>query len=65
MIEQSTLRRLLDDRHMTVADLSRLSGISVRSLEAYSSGRRSFSEARTWMSVKVADALQIDVHDLL
>lgn len=61
----SPLKKILAERNITLKELGSMTGISSRSLEPYMSGRKSFKVASTLTTVKVADALNIDIHQLL
>lgn len=62
---KSILRRLLEERNLTVDQFAKQTGLSRRTLEKYSSGASSFQRTQAWFLLNVADALHIDPHVLL
>ncbi len=61
----SVLKTLLKERGYTVSQFADIAGVSKRSLDVYVSGARDFKNTPVWLAVKVADALHVDIHDLL
>lgn len=62
---KTALRRLLDERGWSTQRLAEVSHLSRRTLEPYVSSLSSFRNARAWILIAVADALQVDPHLLL
>ena len=61
----STLKKLLKERGYTTAAFAEKSGISKRTLDPYVSGARKFANTPVWLAVKIADALDVDIHILI
>ena len=61
----STLKKLLKERGYTTAAFAEKSGISKRTLDPYVSGARTFANTPVWLAVKIADALDVDIHALI
>lgn len=61
----SKLKQILKDKGYTTAQFAEMTGISKRTLEPYVSGARSFVNTPVWLAVRIADALKVDIHDLL
>lgn len=61
----STLKELLKERGYTTAAFAEKSGISKRTLDPYVSGARAFANTPVWLAVKIADALDVDIHVLI
>ena len=59
------LSNLLKDHQMTIQALSNATGISRRTLEAYTSGRRNLANAQAHLVIEIADALNIHPKDLI
>lgn len=52
------------EKGFTTKSLAAKSGVSVRSLECYTSGRTKWRNARLWFAEAVADALEISMKKL-
>lgn len=61
----SILKKLMKDKGYTKIFLAEKSGVSVRTLEPYIAGSRKFCNTPLWLAVKIADALDVDVHVLM
>ena len=61
----STLKKLIKAKGYTTASFAEKAGVSKRTLDVYVSGRRDFANTPVWLAVKIADALEIDVHELI
>lgn len=61
----SRLKDLMNEKGYTKASFSEASGISVRTLEPYIAGSRKFENTPLWLAVKIADTLDVNVHDLM
>lgn len=61
----STLKKLIKSRGYTTASFADKVGVSKRTLEVYVSGRRGFVNTPVWLAVKIADALDMDIHELI
>lgn len=59
-----TFKELLHSKGYSTPKFAKAIGISKRSLEAYTTGK-SFKKSQLWFALKVADALDIDPHELL
>ncbi len=55
----------IQQRGFTIRSLSEASGVSARSLEQYSSGRYPLKNARAWVIVAIAKALETTPEYLL
>jgi len=62
---KSILKRLLEERGLTVQQFAEQTGLSKRTLDTYSSGAKSFHKTQAWFLMAVADALHVDPHVLL
>jgi transcriptional regulator with XRE-family HTH domain len=60
----SPFKQILSEKKLSLKEFASISGLSSRSLEPYLAGRKDFRNARAWQAVRVADALDIDVHEL-
>ena len=63
--DNSKFKKLLKEKDLTLKEFATKAGLTSRSLEPYMAGKKSFDNARTWMSVKVADTLGTDIHNIL
>ena len=61
----SKFKKLRKQRRISVAELSRLSGISKRTLEKYENGEREINKARAIAVYNIAKALNCSIEDLL
>lgn len=61
----STLKRLIKSKGYTTASFASSIGVSKRTLDVYVSGKRDFVNTPVWLAVKIADALDVDIHDLI
>ena len=59
------LNDLIKSRGLTIKSLSQLSGVSTRTIELYTSGRRDIGNARARIVISLADALQVHPRELL
>lgn len=50
---------------MTQAELAALAGVSVTRISEYECGRRAIGSASVITGIKLADALQMDIRDLI
>lgn len=62
---QTTLKRLLSERHLTTQQFADMAGINKRSLEPYVSGAKKFDKTQLWFAMKIADALNVNPHILM
>lgn len=60
-----TFYEFIKSKGFTLRSLAATAGVSCRSLEGHSSGRRSFAGARLKFAVAVARALEIPVEQLM
>lgn len=58
------LNELMKEKGLTIKALSQLSGVSSRTIELYTSGRRDIGNARARIVVSLADALQVHPREL-
>ena len=61
----SKFKKIRKQRRISVAELSRLSGISKRTLEKYENGEREINKARAIAVYNIAKALNCSIEDLL
>ena len=61
----STLKKLIKAKGYTTASFAEKAGVSKRTLDVYVSGRRDFANTPVWLAVKIADALEVDIHELI
>lgn len=61
----SKLKELIKAQGYTTAEFAEQAGVSKRTLDMYVSGARDFTNTPVWLAVKVADALEIDIHDII
>ena len=61
----STIKQLLVERNMTVQSLADKAGVSKRTLDPYISGKADWKNARGFILLAVADALEVDPHVLI
>ena len=59
------LNDYMRQQNLTAQSLSNLSGISKRTIEQYTSGRRIISNAKACIVIALADALQVHPRDLI
>lgn len=59
------IKAILMEREMTVRQLSELSGVKKRTLEPYICGKAKWKNARGYILLSVADALNVDPHLLV
>ena len=64
-VMSSILKELLRQKGYTTAAFAEKSGISKRTLDPYVSGARSFENTPVWLAVKIADTLDVDIHELM
>lgn len=61
----NALSRLMRERNLTAANLSELSKVSKRTIEQYTSGRYDLGNARSHITIALADALGVHPRDLI
>ena len=62
---KSILKRLLEERGLTVQQFAEQTGLSKRTLDTYIRGAKSFHKRQAWFLMAISDALHIDPHILL
>jgi len=65
MGEITKLKYYLFERKLTVAELADKTEISKRTLDEYVSGRRELKTIQLEKGLKIAEALEMDIYDLL
>lgn len=65
MQEMSFLKQMIWAQGMTVQEFADKAGLSKRTLDPYIAGAKQFRKTQFWFAMKVADALEIDPHELL
>lgn len=60
-----TFRELMDSKGMSINQLAAAVGVSPRSLEPYSRGQYPLRNARAWMFIGIAEALDVTPQELL
>lgn len=65
MQEQTKFKQLLKERNLTVRQFAEMAGINKRSLDVYVSGAKKFDKTQMWFAMKIADALNVDPHELM
>lgn len=61
----TNLKRIRTADGITQSKLSELSGVSLRTLQDYEQGRKSINQAAAITVYRIAEALGVDVEDLL
>lgn len=59
------LREIMTAKGVTIAQLSKLSGVSARTIEQYSSGRYPIKNARAYILLPIAEALNVHPKELM
>ena len=62
---ETTISRLRIERHMTHAQLAEKSGVHIKSIARLEIGDRPLANLRFSTALALADALQVDPHQLL
>ena len=61
----TNLKRIRQQRGLSQSELAESSGVSVRMIQHYEQRFRNINQASAETVTKLADALAVDVHDLL
>lgn len=61
----SNLKRIREDKNITQAKLSELSGVNLRTLQYYEQGYKDINKAQASTLYRVANALDCKIEDLL
>lgn len=64
-MKQTTFKQLLKERNLTVQQFADKAGLNKRSLDVYVSGAKTFDKSQMWFVMKIADALEVDPHELM
>lgn len=62
---KENLERLMQEKKLTLTQLSKLAGVPKSSLHGYITTRSSVTKLNIIQVKKIADALQVDLHELL
>lgn len=60
-----TLKELIKSKGYTTSSFALLTGLNVHTINFYVSKRCDFIDTPVWLTVKIADALDVDIHELI
>lgn len=60
-----TLKELIKSKGYTTSSFALLTGLNVHTINFYASKRCDFIDTPVWLAVKIADALDVDIHELM
>lgn len=62
---RSNLKSMREEKGLSQSQLAKLSGVSLRNIQAYEQGTRDINEAQCIKVVQLAEALDCDIYDIL
>ena len=65
MLHLSKLKKVREDKGLTQKLLAEVSGVSLRSIQKYESGERDITKAEVATVIKLADALEVNVKEIV
>jgi DNA-binding XRE family transcriptional regulator len=65
LVRRNNLAKLRKNKGHSQSKLSKLSGVNIRLIQKYESGERDFRKAQVLTAMKLADALQVTIDELL
>lgn len=60
-----SLKEIREKRHLTRLQLSNLSGVNIRTIEAYEQGNKDLNNAKIKTLLKICQALECELEDIL
>ena len=60
-----SLKTIRENRHLTRLQLSNLSGVNIRTIEAYEQGNKDLNNAKIKTLLKICQALECELEDIL
>ena len=62
---KSRLKFMREEKGLSQSQLAKISGVSLRNIQAYEQGTRDINEAQCIKVVQLAEALDCDIYDIL